>query len=236
MLPKAILFDLDDTILTEESAGDIAWERICELFARETGLFDSKVFNGFLDDIRHNYWNDPGNLIEGSRDLNKARMGIVRQALFKVNCDNEKLAESIVKRFSVLKMEMTDFMPDAESTINHLKEQGIKLAVLTNGEGKEQRARIERFRLSGLIHCCLIAGELGFGKPDQRIFQMALSQLNVKPKETWMVGDRLEQDIMGAKNMGIFAIWFDHEHKGLPPDAKTKPDRVITRIEELLTI
>ena len=236
MLPKAILLDLDDTILTEEKAGDTAWERVCELSARETGLFSSKVLNDKINDIRHKFWDDVGNRAIGAKDIFQARIGIVRQALSELNCDDEQLADSIVRRYTILKIEVTDFIPDAEVTIKHLKNKGVKLAILTNGEGKEQRVRIERFGLSNLIDNYLIAGELGFGKPDQRIFQMALSQLNVQPKETWMVGDRLEQDIMGAKNMGIFAIWFDHGNKGLPRASSVKPDRIINEIKELLTI
>ncbi|MDO9334362.1 MAG: HAD family hydrolase [Dehalococcoidales bacterium] len=236
MLPKAILLDLDDTILVEEKAGDIAWERICELSARETGLYSGKVFNGIVSDIRHRFWDDPQKRATLVKDIYQARMTIVRQALSELNCDNKQLADSIVRRYTALKMEVTDFVPDAEATIKYLKSKGIKLAVLTNGEGKEQRARIDKFGLSNLIHACLIAGELGFGKPDPRVYQLALNKLNVKTDEAWMVGDRLESDILGAKRLGIFPIWFDSTRKGLPADAEIKPDKTINEIKELLTI
>jgi putative hydrolase of the HAD superfamily len=82
----------------------------------------------------------------------------------------------------------------------------------------------------------LIEGELGYGKPDPRIFQLALDSLQVSSTSTWMVGDRLEFDILGAQKMGIFSIWNDFTKKGLPKDSKIVPDRIINNITELLAI
>jgi putative hydrolase of the HAD superfamily len=235
MLPKAILFDLDDTLITEEKAGDIAWEQVSEEFARETGFFDGRVFNGVLNDIRHKYWADMGNRAIGAIDIFKARVGIVKQALNRVNCDSEKLADLIVTRYATLKMEKTEHIPHAWDTVNHLKNKGIKLAVLTNGEGKEQRAKIEKFGLTDLFDACLIAGELGFGKPDTRVFNLALDRLNVADKDAWMVGDTLDSDIAGAKNAGIFSIWFNPGRKPIS-QVNVKPDRVIHDLQELVAI
>jgi len=235
MLPKAILFDLDDTIVTEEKAGDIAWEEVCEIISLETGLFDSKLLNTEINRIRKEFWENPQKRALGARNIKNARMRIVREALASIECNNEQLAETIVNSYTRLKMEKTSFVPHAEDTLKHLQSCGVKMAVLTNGDGLEQRPRIDRFGISKLVHTCLIEGELGFGKPDPRIYQLALTRLGVNTSETWMVGDRLEIDIAGAQQLGIFTVWCDYGKKGLPADSKIKPHKIITEIKQLLT-
>ena len=65
---------------------------------------------------------------------------------------------------------------------------------------------------------------------------MALDKLRVTPQKAWMVGDLLETDIIGAKGLGIHAIWCDYGEKGLPVNPPAKPDRTIHNITDLLTL
>ena len=71
-------------------------------------------------------------------------------------------------------------------------EQGCRLALLTNGGSKGQRLKIDRFNLAMLFDVILIEGEVGFGKPDPRIYTKALAALDVPASEAWMIGDNLE--------------------------------------------
>lgn len=83
---------------------------------------------------------------------------------------------------------------------------------------------------------CLIEGELGFGKPDLRVYKVALDRLNVTPDQAWMVGDNLEWDIAAPRSLGIYSIWNDYKNKGLPKNSKIIPDRIINNISELLSL
>jgi FMN phosphatase YigB (HAD superfamily) len=56
------------------------------------------------------------------------------------------------------------------------------------------------------VHLWCLSGELGFGKPDPRIFQYALDRAACDPKEAAMIGDRLDYDIMPAKKLGLLTI------------------------------
>ena len=79
----------------------------------------------------------------------------------------------------------------------------------------------------------LIEGELGFGKPDPRIYARALDELGVSPSEAWMVGDNLEWDVAQPQRQGILGIWVDVRGTGLPPGQRVRPDRTIRRLSEL---
>jgi putative hydrolase of the HAD superfamily len=239
MLPEAILFDLDDTILVEDKAAELAWEKVCRITAEKTALFDGKELFKCINYIRKNYWNDAKRTStedKGRIDFYYARMVIVRGALNELGCDNNNIAEEIVSTFSTLKQESIEFIPDAENTLRELKNNGIKLALITNGDGNEQRTKIERFGMERFFNTCLVEGELGYGKPDPRIFQIALTQLAVNSKQAWMVGDRLEYDIEGAQRLGIYSIWCDYGKKGLPGGSPVIPDKIINNIIQLLSL
>jgi putative hydrolase of the HAD superfamily len=84
-----------------------------------------------------------------------------------------------------------------------------------------------------LFDVVLIEGELGYGKPDRRIYELALSRLRRSPADTWMVGDNLEWDVAAPQELGIYGIWVDASGKGLPAGSSIRPDRVVQSILEL---
>ena len=121
----------------------------------------------------------------------------------------------------------------ALETLRGLRERGHRLALLTNGSATFQRRKLLRFALEPLFELVLVEGELGYGKPDPRVFGAALSHFGIAPKETWMIGDNLEADVAGAQAAGITGVWHDSLAHGLPKGSSVVPDRVITSIAML---
>ena len=124
--------------------------------------------------------------------------------------------------------------PDAHETLDRLKELGVKLALITNGAGEPQRAKVVRFALEHRFDHIQIEAEHGFGKPEERAYTHAMEVLGVEPHQTWMVGDNLEWEVVGPQRLGIHAIWHDGYGVGLPPDCPIRPDRIIRALPELL--
>ena len=79
----------------------------------------------------------------------------------------------------------------------------------------------------------LIEGEIGFGKPDPRVYTRALAALGVAAGDTWMVGDNLEWDVAEPQRQGIYGIWIDVRGSGLPSGQPVRPDRIIRRLSDL---
>lgn len=75
---------------------------------------------------------------------------------------------------------------------------------------------------------------MGVGKPDLRVFRIALEKLGLRADEVWMVGDNLVWDIEAPQKVGIYSIWNDFRKKGLPKDSTIVPNRIINSITELL--
>lgn len=101
----------------------------------------------------------------------------------------------------------------AKDTLVFLKKE-YELTLLTNGGGENQKRKIEhtgltKFFPKGRI---FISGEIGYSKPDQRIFQFVEDQLG-KENQYCMIGDHFENDIIGAKKYGWQTIYLSPEEK-----------------------
>lgn len=236
MLPKAIFFDLDDTLIAFDGVTDGAWEKTCTWFANtRTPSFSSDVLLGSINKARAWFWSDPERHKTGRMDLMKARRMIVRIVLHELNYpDEENGAFEIVEEYNKLHEELIRLFPDSISTLRKLQDRGVRMALITNGTSRLQREKITRFALSEFFEFCLIEEEIGFGKPDVRAYEMALGKIGLKANEVWMVGDNLVWDIEAPQKVGISAIWIDYKKKGLSPDSLILPNRIINSISELL--
>lgn len=233
-LPRAILFDLDDTILADSVNGDRCWRIVCDRFAAEVPGLSPDRLMAEIDRMRTWYWSDPDRHRRGRLDLDRARQELVGLALEALGVDAPGLAGRIAHEFSALRYEAIRPFPGAIETLRRLRERGVRLALLTNGSGAAQRRKIDRFGLAPLFDCVVIEGEFGAGKPDERVYRHACDQLGVAPAEAWMVGDRLDWDVAGPQGLGILGIWVDTLGQGLPPSSPVRPDRIIRSLAELL--
>lgn len=234
MLPKAILFDLDDTIISFDGVCEAAWENVCKDFSTKTNFLSDVELLKSIAEVRKWYWSDPIRHQSGRLNLANSRREIVRIALYKFKIPGEKHVLEIADGYSKLQEEMIHLFPKAIQTLEYLYKKGVKLAMLTNGSAETQRRKIERFKLAGYFETILIEGEQGFGKPDPRVYELALEKLQVKPGETWMIGDNLEWDVAAPQRIGIYSIWNDYKKTGLPENLKFRPDRIVNSIYELL--
>ena len=232
-LPKAILVDLDDTILVYGSS-DQAWRQISNTFGSTIEGLDSEGLFAAIVESRDWYWSDPDRHRKGRLDLSAARRTIVSSALSRLGLDLPRVAQDIAESYASVREEGARLSRGAIPTLRCLRESGVRLALVTNGAGEAQRDKIGRFKLASLFDYILIEGEFGVGKPDERVYLHALDQLGAQTSEAWMVGDNLEWEVAAPKRLGILTIWFDSAGSGLPASSNIRPDRMIRSLPELL--
>ena len=233
MLPKGIMFDLDDTILAYSPVAEPTWRKVCETYAeKEKGLSAEALLEAIFKCSKW-FWNDPLRHKNGRLDLIKARREILAMAFDHLDISGPDLANQIADAFSTQREEAVYLFDGAIHTLRTLKNKGVTMALITNGATEKQRRKIERFDLAPFFQTILIEGEVGFGKPEQAVYSLALDAMDLSPKDVWFVGDNLEWDVAAPQRLGIFGIWNDYRQQGFPASAATIPDRIIHSISEL---
>ncbi len=117
---------------------------------------------------------------------------------------------------------------EASTTLRDLQAR-YKLGLITNFAYPPTIYKLlDRFRLAQFFDAVVISGEVGWVKPSPKIFQFALSALELKAKQCVFIGDDVEADIKGAKRVGMKAILLSEKDLHCP-DA----DAVIRILGEL---
>lgn len=238
-LPKAILFDMDDTILAVSGSGRIVWKRITAEFAAALAPLPPADVADAIDAQSQRLWNDTAWNRQWRVRLGAARRRVVASAFAALAVAGKPVPEPVVgdemaDRFTAIRDAELSLFPGAHETLDRLKQLGVRLALITNGAAEPQRAKVIRFALAERFDHVQIEGEHGFGKPEERAYTHAMEALGVGPRDTWMVGDNLEWEIVAPQRLGIYAIWYDGYATGLPPGCPVRPDRIIRSLAELL--
>jgi len=212
----AVFFDLDDTLCDTIGTRKARAQRAFQALAGERPDLDgdefvARVMEPTGDRVVHGVPALVEDLCLGGSEAGRAAIG----AWFFDGC-----------------MELLRAFEGVAETVDRLR-GGYALGVITNGDGKLQRAKWLRLGLG--IELMVISGECGFEKPDPRIFTHACSLAGVAPREAVFVGDRLDVDIAGAKTTGMRAVWFNH-WSGVMDGARPAPDAVIERFPELVDV
>lgn len=236
-LPRAMLIDMDDTILSAYGRPSIAWNKVAAEFTDELAPLPPQLVASAVIEFARNFWATAEpmwriNLDEARRVTVKG--GFARLAAAGHAALPDDVAIRLADRFTAYREEEMFVFPGAHDAIDRLKVLGVKLALVTNGAADAQRAKIERFALLHRFDHIQIEGEHGFGKPEERAYLHAMDALGVTAVDTWMIGDNLEWEVEAPQRLGIYAIWMDVHGQGLPAGSSIKPDRIIRSLTELL--
>jgi len=141
---------------------------------------------------------------------------------------DSKLAAALARKAAEL--ERVRLYPDVVPTINALKARGIKTAILTTIPSWRFKHILEAKSVK--IDFICTAKEAEAVKPNPKIYQTVLQELQVKPNEALMVGDDPRTDVIPAKRMSMKAVMLCREEKKMVKEA----DHVIVSLTELLNI
>ncbi|MGY3108880.1 phosphoglycolate phosphatase-like HAD superfamily hydrolase [Bradyrhizobium sp. LM6.9] len=154
-LPRAMLIDMDDTILSAYGRPEIAWNTIANEFAEELAPLPPQQVATTVLAFAKNFWANADaswrlRLAEARHLTVKGGFAALAAAGYRALPDD--LAIRLADRFTTYREEEMFVFPGAHEAIDKLKALGIKLALVTNGAADTQRAKVERFELAHRFH------------------------------------------------------------------------------------
>ncbi len=145
-----------------------------------------------------------------------------------------------VKKFGLEKVrwpkELEKLYPESLDVLQSLHGR-YKLGIIANqSAGTEER--LVQFGIRDYFDIIVSSAEEGVAKPDKRIFELALQRAGCTAAESCMVGDRLDNDIAPAAEMGMYTVWVRQGWfgKGNADIARFKPDYTVDRISDVIGI
>ena len=191
---KAVIFDLDNTLLDFMTMKkEAVMSAISSM--KEAGL-DIDVdtsYKEIMDIYEIDGWE---NQLVFDKFL-KNKLGYI---------DNKYLAAGIVAYRRAKEANLKAY-PNVKRTLNHLLDNNIKLAIVSDAPSREAWMRIYYLGLHHFFETVITFNDSGERKPSPAPFKLALERLNLSKDEVLMVGDWPERDMVGASRVGIKTIF-----------------------------
>ena len=132
--------------------------------------------------------------------------------------------------------ELEKLYPDTKMILEILS-QKYKLGVIAN-QVAGTKDRLDNWGIGKYFDVVVASAEAECAKPDLKIFNLALEQAGCKPNEAVMIGDRLDNDIVPAKQLGMKTVWVRQgfaKYQSISNETE-KPDYIIDTIGDILDI
>lgn len=129
-----------------------------------------------------------------------------RTALAALGVEDQALATAMSDAYEAAQRSGHPLLDGADGVVRRAAAR-YRVGLLTNGPGDIQRHKVDGTGLGPLFRAFVVSGEVGVGKPSPEVFQLVLGALGVGPGEAVMVGDNWDRDIRGALGSGVAAVW-----------------------------
>lgn len=198
-----LFFDLDDTLWDFKSN---AYEALSDVFSEQQlnrFFCDFEQFYQLYEPKNKELWAAYGEGLISKDFLMAERFNYPLRC---VGVSDDSLALYLNNIFLKRTTTKTQLVPDAIEVLDELRKRNYTLVIVSNGFKSVQYQKLINSGLIGYFHTIVLSEEVGFLKPDERVFQEALVRSGALPEQTLMIGDNYETDILGAQKIGITSI------------------------------
>ena len=208
MAIKAVVFDLDNTLYDYEACNTLAEKELFKTIADEFGITE-KDAKMLLKNAKANIKNQLGDEVAASHNRLLYMQNICEQA----GRNPLKYAMKFYDAYwNTILRNMVPF-DYVKPLWYELKEKNIRIGVLTDLTAHIQYRKLEKLGLCDKIDYLVTSEEAGAEKPSEKMFNLMLKKMEVRPEETLMIGDSVNKDIAGAEMVGIHALMYEKNDK-----------------------
>lgn len=228
---KYLIFDVDDTILDFYPAFLTAQKNV----AKELGIEYSEEYLKTDEEFGWKAWNemrlDQTDDEEIQRNYHEYYYEYLRRHYvyllekYGMNLD----VKEVVKVYLDSLASSAVLKEDCALDVIHRLSENAKIIFATNGTVDVQKKRVVTF--SPYLHRIYISEAMGVIKPTRDFYEYILKDLNCTPDQCLMIGDSVTNDVIGAKNVGMDACYYNPKHKEINKDVRC--DYIISSLKEL---
>lgn len=220
---ELLTFDLDNTLWETDSVVAAAERTLLDWLQQHAPLF-SRLDAEARRAVRRE-------VIEQHPELRyrvtPLRIAILQHGLLRAGYPEQDARELALAGFQVFldARHQLELFPHAEQLLRQLSRHYL-LASISNGN-----ADVRRLGLDHYFKAIVSADEVGVGKPHPEPFLTALQTLGVEPEHALHIGDHPEDDMRGARQVGMHTLWFNGQGKPWPD--QPRPDGEVRCLSEV---
>ncbi|MCD6384940.1 HAD family hydrolase [Candidatus Sumerlaeota bacterium] len=209
---KAVMLDALGTVIDLEPSFAGAFAQVCQDFGYQVSEDAVAQVLPIIEQIEQQRLSNEENL-RVTNEFLMSRWIKMNKFIFKmvgIDGDAVKLAVEMERRFQ--DGSYTRLFPDTIPVLSRLREQGVRLGIVSNGTASVLNC-LRYHQLDSYVDFILISGIVGWEKPARQIFELALNKAGVKAQNAVFVGDHYLADIEGARRVGIRPILINRNRR-----------------------
>lgn len=217
---KAVIFDLDDTLISEKEYIRSGFRQVAINISKEYNLERDNVYELLLEIFE------------------KDSKNVFNRLLDKLNISYE--IDDIKKLVDIYRGHKPEIKlyDDAKYILDTLYKKGIKLGIITDGYKITQRNKLEALNIDNYFECIIVTDELGreFWKPHSRPYEIMRDKLNLDYDEMVYVGDNVSKDFVTANKLGMNTIFINRiggVYSGIEMDDEYLANLEVFNLKEL---
>lgn len=256
MTLDTLFLNLDNTLLSDEDANQMAFDRTLAFLRRQMpeldvqglelelrnqaqNLFEASPIYDFalqigispLDGLWGSFTDDDLRFPEFANFMPVYRHEVWARSLKTIGLSDLRLSKLLSLMYMTIRTETVCVYPDTFEALEGLSER-YQLILLTNGAPSLQRLKISKAaKLKNYFNKIVISGDFGQGKPAPNFFEFALSRARATQTTSLVIGADLFTDILGANTVGIPSVWLNRLK--LPENEAVTADYTISSLTEL---
>lgn len=223
---KALLLDIDNTLYDYNSTHSIALESILNFCANEFYIDKLSIENAYEQAKKRVHI-----------ELSETASSHNRLLYFQKMCEilNKNPLIYSFKIYNIYWDTFLEHLTPFDGVYDLLEKYKNNICLVTDLTAHIQYRKIEKLKLNAYCTKIVTSEEAGKEKPHPYMFMLALKKLDFQLRDVCIIGDSFKKDIFGASNLGIDAIWFNHEQKQEKyNDTNIKEVKIFKEILELV--
>ncbi|HJN91155.1 MAG TPA: HAD family hydrolase [Dehalococcoidia bacterium] len=224
---RAVIFDLDGTLVSEEHGVEQATAAVAEALSSQGYAVSGEALNAARIAVVREAMAEN----RGTWPSWLTRVEWMRRAFVVVDVPAE-LAPDLAPVYLEGRLAGLTLIGDALQLLDALRPH-VPTTLITNGDSAEQRLKLDRVGLNDYFPQPVISAEFGAQKPAAEIFLHTVGTLGVRPSEAIYIGNSYGNDVEGAAGAGLDSIWFNERGSAAPVDATLHPDHTCAHLRSV---